>query len=146
MKFRKRFAAMGAAIIMAISSMAVTASASSYTNSYPTYIDHDFDSMVMVEITQRRANTWGWYDHLLCSVYGRCEYVPYSLGVFVGIKKNDSWGDEAFAKVQPQNCAVRYTDLVYNTGPVVWSAGSSLNTSGYPYPGVDTEFRGYLYY
>lgn len=142
----KRIAAAMAAGIMAISSMAVTASASSYVTSGTRTIDRPLEKFIVAKITQTRENTSGPYEHLLCNVYGKCVYVPYSLGAFFGIKKVDSWGDEAFAKVQPLNCAVRYTDLVYNSGSEVWSAGSSLNTPGYPHLGVYTEFRGYLYY
>ncbi len=144
MKLKRLVAAMAAGI-MAISSMATTASAY-YSTTCVNDIDvsSTFSEYVICKIEQTRWASWGQYTVTLCEVSGKCESLTGGLGVFAAMKKKDAWGSYAYASVKPYGRPTAFTDDVTMTGDKKWSTGVGIGSNGNP--AVNTVFRGFLYY
>ena len=141
MKLKRLVAAMAAGI-MAFSSMAVNASAYNQLGCNNTVsVSSSFSEYVICDIEQTRWASWGQYTVTLCEVSGKGEYIAGNLGVYVAMKKNDSWGLWAYASAKPNGQSTVFTDDVTITGDKKWSPGVGIG-----YNGNNTVFRGFLFY
>lgn len=145
-KMMKKIAAMGAALMMAISLMSVGASAAStYTNKGSLAVNDDTPQTQVCTVYQMRANTWGQYQYTLSHVYVRAE--KSSSTKIQGAAGCDACvsGTTAFATVLKDNVPKGTSaDVTWGNG-VAWTAYYYFGTvSSTQYQTI--EGRGTVFY